>query len=885
MNHMSNDELEKLSNDLTDGKVINWSKVNKVSGAEQSVLNQLNAIEKIANVFASNHQQSINNKQNTQAKQKHLFEWGHLQVVEKIGEGSFGQVYRAYDPILERNVALKIFKQDCFSSLQSRAFIQEAKRLAKVRNENVLAIHGANIYENNAGMWSDLIAGFNLSDKQFKKQLNEKELLNILSSISKALIAVHQSDLVHGDIKPSNIMFQKEDNKYILMDFGAGRTLDETSKNNQTFSASISGTPLFMAPELFTGTNSNDNNISTASDIYAFGVLLYLLATGTYPIKGNNIADIYTSHDKKLYTPLSTQLDELSIKLPKSLRKLIQEMLAFDPGQRPNAQEILNRHAWIISTPIRLKKRVTLLFIFSILMLGTAFTGLGFYRAKIAQNITLREMQKAETVNQFLQNMLSSTAKTGLGKETRIVDMLNSATKDVNEISSMQPIIKAATLEAIGLSYHHLGMYQKSNQLYLQSLDLKKQWLKQDNPELLRMSLQIGVNYSNLNQVNKSLEIYQKVLQHATQKSKNNEAIILLATTRLAGIHQFQGKNTKAINTYLEVLNKVSVGEKSLKHSKSNKHKYMNIRYLALLGLANTYLYSSDYKKSKRFAILALNEFNTQSGSFISNKLATQNILSISLTHLGEFNAAEEISDEMIEVSEKYYGVYNINYINQLSNYAGMLSERGQLDKALDLQLKAVEYYSETQDKNPQTFINLNTNLANTKVSLGLLKEGELLMRKTLTQSISYLGESHMDTLILEYNLAELLNKNKKHTQAQQLATINHIKMEKTLGATHLYTLLSQDNIAVSLHGQKKINQAQVLFEKLLLALAVTVGTKSPYLLLVQKHYVTLLIDSKQLTLALTQLDKLIQLQLNLYGENHPDLIQSLKLKENLINK
>jgi serine/threonine protein kinase len=121
-----------------------------------------------------------------------LFEWGHLQVLESIGQGSFGEVYRAYDRALDREVALKLLKTDHDRPFQSQLFLHEGRQLAMVRHRNVLAVHGAAVHDGRPGLWTDLIDGETAQDDQYREHLSRPEAaLAFIESMAQALQAVH----------------------------------------------------------------------------------------------------------------------------------------------------------------------------------------------------------------------------------------------------------------------------------------------------------------------------------------------------------------------------------------------------------------------------------------------------------------------------------------------------------------------------------------------------------------------------------------------------------------------------------------------------------------------------------------------------------------------
>ena len=312
-----NDPWNSLSSDIVDG----LDSTENIKSEHAEVIEKLQDIAKISAAFKAQQQPidtEIPRQQGTV-----LFSWGHLQVKEKIGEGSYGEVYRAYDSTLDRDVALKLLKQDKLAPYQSRAFIQEARRMAKVRNRHVLAVHGANVHHSKVGMWSDLIDGNDLTSAE---KLSTEELFYLLESLCSALSAVHEAGLVHGDIKPSNVM-QDTKGKITLMDFGAGIE----SEQELDSSGYLKGTPLYMAPEMFKG-----QAINQMTDIYALGTMMFLLISQRYPIKASNLAAIKHAHKKHAYHALKASQHPH----PKPLIQVVNQMVQHDPSQRPTTEHI-----------------------------------------------------------------------------------------------------------------------------------------------------------------------------------------------------------------------------------------------------------------------------------------------------------------------------------------------------------------------------------------------------------------------------------------------------------------------------------------------------------------------------------------------------------------
>jgi len=213
-----------------------------------------------------------------------LERWGPFEHLQRVGRGSFGEVYRAFDPTLQRYVALKLLLPSGLNrDDEASALLREARAIARVRHPNVLSIYGVDRHDGRVGLWSDFVQGTTLSRLLAAQgPLGPREAALIVIDVCRAVGAVHAVGLLHRDIKSGNVM-REEGGRILLMDFGL--TLESGIENDP------SGTPAYMAPELLLGRPA-----TIASEIYAIGVLLFHLLTGRYPVEGANLAELRSAH-------------------------------------------------------------------------------------------------------------------------------------------------------------------------------------------------------------------------------------------------------------------------------------------------------------------------------------------------------------------------------------------------------------------------------------------------------------------------------------------------------------------------------------------------------------------------------------------------------------
>ncbi len=246
------------------------------------------------------------------------FMWGALEVRAVLASGSFGDVYRAWEPRLEREVALKLLRHEPEATQAGTGAIDEGRRLARVRHPNVVVVHGADHIDGRTGIWMELVGGRTLhAIVEHDGPRPALEAAVIGAAVCDGLDAVHRAGLVHRDVKAQNVM-RDEDGRVILMDLGAGG--DARASGSER---GLHGTPLYLAPELL------DGGVPTiASDLYAVGVLLHFLVTARYPIDAPTVEHLRQQHQAP---SRPRRADAIG---PRPLAAIVARALAENPRER-----------------------------------------------------------------------------------------------------------------------------------------------------------------------------------------------------------------------------------------------------------------------------------------------------------------------------------------------------------------------------------------------------------------------------------------------------------------------------------------------------------------------------------------------------------------------
>ncbi len=247
--------------------------------------------------------------------------WGHLEILEEVGRGAFGVVYRARDTRLDRIVALKILSSEAAGLPEET--VREARLLARVHHPNVVTVYGADRVDGRVGIWMEYLHGETL-DRIVRSRgpLDSREAALIGIDLCRALSAVHAAGIAHQDVKPGNVI-RAEGGRIILMDFGLGRET-ERARHAGVFGM-ISGTPLFMAPEVL-----HRGRADTRSDVYSLGVVLFFLVTGALPLEATTLRDLLAKHERREMR----RARDLRPDLPESFAHVLDRSVAPDPKSR-----------------------------------------------------------------------------------------------------------------------------------------------------------------------------------------------------------------------------------------------------------------------------------------------------------------------------------------------------------------------------------------------------------------------------------------------------------------------------------------------------------------------------------------------------------------------
>jgi serine/threonine-protein kinase len=276
--------LDRIAGAVLDAAPVDWDAAE--STADESARPFIRHLRLVASV-GQLHREVMPAAAAAESEERGVVHWGHLRLIDSIGRGTFGEVFRAWDTRLDREVALKLIPAaHTVPPAGESTIIQEGRLLAKIRHPNVVTIYGAEQIGGQIGLWMEFVHGRTLEQQlQDGTTFPAADLVHVGVELCRAVTAVHSAGLLHRDIKTHNVM-RADDGRIVLMDFGAGTELAEGASP-----ADVAGTPLYLAPEVLAG-----GSATVRSDVYSLGVLLYRLATKSYPVKGRSMQDVRDAH-------------------------------------------------------------------------------------------------------------------------------------------------------------------------------------------------------------------------------------------------------------------------------------------------------------------------------------------------------------------------------------------------------------------------------------------------------------------------------------------------------------------------------------------------------------------------------------------------------------
>lgn len=743
-----------------------------------------------------------------QGPEKRIQNWGHLEVLEALGEGGFGIVYRAHDPVLKRDVALKLRREA--DDDDSTRLITEARRLARVRHPNVLAVHGADIHEGQIGIWSDLIGGQTLAQRiESGWRAHGESLVKLMGELLDALLAVHERGLFHGDVKPSNLMFD-DDGRLVLMDFGASQQADRSGSPRY-------GSPRYMAPELFDGAAA-----SAASDVFACAVVAVYAATGQYPSDCG---------DGDIEPPLSAK--QLRRRLGRDWFRLLTSMLDAAPNRRPSAPDVAHAIRRIATAPRRRRKRWTLAIVLASLTVGLTLALIGRQQAQRALVAAKHSADHAAAVNSVLENLLNSPRPTALGVQVTVAEALDDFSPRLATALVDQPLARADLLNVVGRTRQSLGDLESSESNLREALELVRSHAPNSVQEF-EVTRHLAETLAKLDAFEEAYTLASATLAKVDQLyPDNNELKALIRST--AGFVAGLTNRFDEASRWLEEAR--MLGE-------TVEWTYPGNEAVLYLRMADLAVRKGNYPESEAASRNALAISLEAHGEKHVNTIQSRGALARTLMETGQFRKALPLIRKNYDLVTSWLGRDTEYTWEQAILLAVGYHSAGKHEEAVEVLVDVIASIERMQNPRSSSALVAKNNLANNLKYLGRYEEAIELYRFVRAASVESFGADHIQALIASNNLAEAYLDGGRASEAMLQAEASLTRNTSVLGPGHPFTAHAAMILGAAESRQAPSRDAIERIEQAALRFAATVGDTSELYFQARSYQARALVDA-----------------------------------------
>ena len=757
--------------------------------------------------------------------------WGPLQQLEPIGSGSFGEVFRAFDPALDRVVALKLRRNDAGGPMVSgRDFIAEARRLARVRHPHVLAVHGTGYHDDRAGIWTDWIDGETLSARiERDGALSAEALQGLARDLAGALRAVHEAGLVHGDVKASNTMLDRDGNA-LLMDFGAG------FERNGEATRLTTGTPRYLAPEVARGEPA-----TTAVDLYALGVLLHRAATGDYPEAGRVSATI----------------------APRALRALVATLLDDDPARRPGAAAVEAALRDIADAPRRRARRFALLAVMAGLAAVALVSALAYRRAEGLRLEAVSARDQALAVNRFLTELLEAPSPEQQGREVKVSELLDVAVRRARTATDLAPAVRASLLYTVGTSNIALHRHRAGDEALTEAALLANT----DGSVDPALALQVLLAQSDARSRRGHNEAAQEIIDALAADPRWHDDPVAQARIGLRrGDDLLMAGKAKEAEAILTPALRNTAGLAPLD------------RIDAGFLLGRVYAARGKYAEAEAVLRETLAEAAPLGRAGGVRSMWLRNELGNVLSQMGRLEEAEAAYRENYAAAREAYGERNMGTVALGANLGIAIRNRGDYAGSETLLRELLAIALELDGPTSDMVLSINSALAATLHEGGQDAEALQVLDANLPLMAAELGAKHPTTLVDRFNRVETLNAMGRHEEALAGGRELRPDMVEVTGPDHPFTLETEDAIGYSLTALGNPQEAEPMHRRTLELKSAMMGADSPYALMSREYLARALLAQGEREEARTLLESLVADRERVLGPGHRRTAQAREL-------
>jgi eukaryotic-like serine/threonine-protein kinase len=772
---------------------------------------------------------------------------GAFELIDLIGRGGSAAVYlgERVDSQYRQRVAIKVARQGLADRDAEQRFRAERQILANLDHPNIARLlDGGTTDAGQPYLVMEYIDGESIDVYCNQRQLSVDARLGLFSQICAAVHDAHQHLIVHRDLKPANVLVSA-DGIPKLLDFGIAKLLD-TTQLQHTVAMTRADVRLltlqYASPEQIKG-----EAITTASDVYALGVMLYELLTGHMPhrLRSTRLGElervICDTQPKRPSTmvigdpPARGDTDAIPQTIgearntePKILRKQLQGdldnivlmALRKEPERRYRSAaqfaEDLRRYREclpVIAHPDTVGYRVnkfarrnTAGLATTVAVIALIVGLVGFYTWQVTgeRNRAEREAGKAAAISAFFQGMLESVdPDQAQGEVVTVRQVLDETANKLEKNNDMrdQPEVEAAVRATLGVTYLALGIYDQAEPQLTRALGLRQAEMGETSPDSLRSMLDIASLYRQQGRYQEAERTYSEALELARRVLGAAHPVTLQAMNDLAVVHNDQGRYAEAETLLQEVLQK---RRQVLGAEEPETLDTMN--YLALL-----YWGLDRHNEAEPLMLETIAGRRRSVGDHHPSTLLAMNNLALLYYSQEKFEQAEPIFLEALAAQRRVLGDEHPDTLLTMSNLANLYYHQGRFEETGDYMLQVLNARKrKLGEEHPRTLQSMN-NLAILYFSQQRYQDALPVLEEVLKIQRRVVGEEHTDTLGYMTSLAQTYERLGRYADAESLSLELLEVSRGLLGEDHKRTLDATYHLASLYEKQRRYAEAKLL--------------------------------------------------------------------------
>jgi eukaryotic-like serine/threonine-protein kinase len=800
---------------------------------------------------------------------------GPYKLLREIGQGGMGAVFMAeQEKPVRRRAALKVIKAGMDTAQVVARFEAERQALALMDHPNIARVFDAGTTDSGRPFFvMELVEGVPITQFCDEGRLNPNERLDLFISVCRAIQHAHQKGIIHRDIKPSNVLVTSVDGKPVpkVIDFGIAKAVDQrlTEKTLFTQFGSIVGTLEYMSPEQ-AGLSGND--IDTRSDVYALGVLLYELLTGTTPLEHERLLDagfaeilrrIKEEEPPKPSTRLSVSPERLgSIAAvrgiePSRLTRAVRGdldwivMKAIEKsrtrryesagGFARDIQRYLDGDAVEACPPsavYRLRKfgrkyrgPVAVASAFAGLVLAAAGISIALaVRATIAEanakaegDKSKRSAEQSEAVIKFFQENILAAARPegeegGLGRDITIREAIEAAVPKIAETLKNQPTVEAFIRSALGVTYILQGEPRRAIAELERGTQLFEAQLGPNHPKTLDARNSLAEAYHAAGRTAQAIPVHEATLKARESQLGPDHADTLTSRASLARDYDAVGRSAESIRLNEAAL---KAGERTL----GTDHRFV----LAVRSnLAVAYVSVGRTADAIRLYEATLKSCEATLGPDNPATLTVRANLASAYEADGRVSAAVSLYEATLKARESKLGLDHPTTLNSRGSLAGAYRSAGRTAEAIELYESTGKKLDAKLGPDHPAALACHGGLADAYLSAGRAADAIKLYEAKIKVLEKSVGPDHADTLASRGSLGAAYLAAGRTADAISLYVVTIKAQVSKLGPDHPVTLACRSNLALAYYSAGRRADAINLYESTIKAQESTLGADHP---------------------------------------------------------